>query len=832
MHSIKVLPIFAADLIKVSVLKNKKNIKKTTTISFFVAMICFCSSIVSAQHQLTGIVKDGADGSSVPYATAVLLRADSSVVSGVMTDLDGKFVIENVATGNYLLQVSFLGYEKAYRNVNISSRSDVGEITLTESANRLNEVVVTATRPLVTMRADRYVVNVSGNIQSAGRNSLDILRNTPGLLVDQNGNITVMGKGIQVWVDGRPSQMSGEQLRAFLNSMQGGEIDRIEVVTNPSSRYEAEGSGGIIDIRTRKGLELGVNGTITAGYQQGETDRENAGVNMNWRREKFNIFGNYSFYTHKDYEIFRQTNVMQTSEGEIMLTQNVKTNSPKPVLGHTARVGMDYYINPNNIWGVVVNAYHSGGGSTTSEGGTDVSPVYNGVDYSTVNGRASRDRKGIQANMNYQSTFANKGQQLNVDLDYAHFYSDPFQQNANTYFGPDGAVVNFEQFRNTNPQNIDVYSAKIDYKQPLWKDAMIETGVKFGQSITDNDLKYDLFTTDEWHSDPARSNRFAYTEQVSAAFININQRLGKFSLQAGLRGEYTYSKGDQKTTGEVNDTTYFNLFPTFFVNYQASPMHNFGLSYSRRLSRPNFENLNPFKLILDDYFYRIGNPNLTPAYTHLIQLSHSYAQGLMTRIAYSNTTDQIIFTPVKEEDAQRTSMTYRNFGRSQNISMMINYRRQIAKIWTANLTVQGAYMINTSKETSNEFNNNGGMIMAQLNNNIAITPTLSAEVTGMYMSKVRQGYTVMQPQGILSAGLRQMLLKNKMSLSLNVNDILHTSIYKMYTRYDNVNNTVKDITDTRYVNLTLRYNFGSSTVKAARSKSTGIEDETTRAGGR
>ena len=801
--------------------------------NLFIVLFSLSMLTISAQHQLTGIVKDGVDDSPFPYATAALLRADSSTVTGAITGLDGKFVITNVETGAYLLQVSFIGYEKAYRNVNIPTQSDVGEITLTESASRLNEVVVTASRPLVTMRADRYVVNVSGNIQSAGRNSLDILRNTPGLLVDQNGNITVMGKGVQVWVDGRPSQMSGEQLRAFLNSMQGGEIDRIEVVTNPSSRYEAEGSGGIIDIRTRKGLELGVNGSLTAGYQQGETDRENAGVNMNWRREKFNIFGNYSFYTGKDYEIFRQTNEMQTSEGGIMLTQDATTNSSKLYLGHNLRAGMDYYINPNNILGMIVSANKFGNGSTNMEGGTDVSPAYNGVDYSTANGNAALKRDGIQANMSYQTTFTNKGQQLNIDLDYAHFNAAPFQQNTNKYFDPDGVMIaDFEQFRNTNSQNIDVYSAKVDYKQPLWKDAMIETGVKFGQSKTDNDLKYDLFTSNNWQPDPARSNRFAYTEQVSAAYININQRLGKFSLQAGLRGEYTYSEGDQKTTGEVNDTSYFNLFPTFFVNYQASQKHNFGLSYSRRLSRPNFENLNPFKLILDDYFYRIGNPGLTPAYTHQIQLSHSFAQSLMTRIAYSNTTDQIIFTPVKEEDAQRTCMTYRNFGRSQNISMMVNYRRQIVKIWTANLTVQGAYMINTSKEASGEFDNNGGMIMAQLNNNITITPTLSAEITGMYMSKMRQGYTVMKPQGNLSVGLRQMLMKNKMSLSLTVNDILHTSIYKMNTRYNNVNNTLRSEQDSRYVNLALRYNFGSNTVKAARYKSTGIEEETTRAGGR
>ena len=300
-----------------------------------------------------------------------------------------------------------------------------------------------------------------------------------------------------------------------------------------------------------------------------------------------------------------------------------------------------------------------------------------------------------------------------------------------------------------------------------------------------------------------------------------------------MRGEFTSSKGEQKTTGEVNDTTYFNLFPTFFVNYQTSQLHTFGLSYSRRLNRPGFDVLNPFEMDIDAYTFWKGNPNLTPAYTHNMELSWMFAKGLMTRIGYSSTTDFIFRAPVVDETTQRTGVIWRNFGKSQNISLMANYRKQIVKPWTANLTIQCAYQINTSDEASGEYRSEGSSFVVQLNNNFTITPSLSAELTGMYMSGIRQGYLVIKPQGNLSAGLRQMLLKNKMTLSLTVNDILFTSRTKGYARYENVNLTIVDNAwDSRYVNLTLRYNFGSTTVKAARSKSTGIEDETTRAGGR
>ena len=793
-----------------------------------------CCMIISfqlcAQHQLTGTVKDRADGSPVPFSTAALLRPDSSLVMGAITNNDGMFVLEKVATGNYLLQISLIGYEKEYRTVNVPAQSELGEILLSESENKLQEVVVSAARPLVVDRADRYIVNVSGNIQSAGRNAQDILRNTPGLLINSDGNITVMGNSVQIWIDGRPSRMSGDDLRELLSSMQGGEIDRIEVITNPSSRYEAEGSGGIIDIRTRKGLQYGLNGTFTAGYQQGQVDNENAGVDLNWRREKVNVFGNVSAVRSNSWEKIHQTNLMQTSAGETSFDQNTLLKSKKAGLRPTVRAGLDYFLNPKNTLGIIINAYNSDGGSMDVNGSTRISPVYNGVDYSTSNNIRSRNGDGIQVNANYQALLSKPGQQFNLDLDYAYFSIGNSQETTNKYYEPGGAQVgNTEQLRNTNPQTIDVYSAKIDYTQPVWKNAKIETGVKFSQSNTDNDLKYELFAGNDWQIDANRTNRFVYTEQIGAAYINISQSLGKFNFQAGLRGEYTQAKGEQKTTGEVNDSTYFSLFPTFMVNYQASQKHTFGLSYSRRLRRPSYGLLNPFEKIIDAYSFTVGNPYLTPSYTHNIQLTHTLASALMTRIGYSSTNDIIVLAPIEDAATNRYGTTYLNFGRSRNISIMMNYRKQIVKIWTANLTVQGAYAINSSDEASGEFVNKGGSLIVQLNNNIAITPTLSAEVTGFYMSGTREGYIVMKQQGNISLGLRQMLLKDKLSLSLTANDIFHTAKNKVYARYESVNYSLNIEPDVRYINLTLRYNFGSSTVKAARNKATGIQDEANRA---
>ena len=796
------------------------------------ALLIFYTYTATAQHQLAGIVKDGSDGSPVPYATTALLRPDSSVMTGVITGNDGKFVINNVAAGSYILQVSFIGYEKAFRSVNVPTQSDLGEISLSESANKLNEVIVKAVRPLVVSRADRYIVNVSDNIQSEGRDALDVLRNTPGLLVNYKGDISLMGNSVNVWIDGRPSQMSGEQLTDFLNSMQGGEIDRIEVITNPPSRYDAAGGGGIIDIRTKKGLQFGVNGTLRVGYWQGRMDNENAGASMNWRREKFNMFGNYSINRGMWWQKISQINVIQTPAGEVVFDQNALEKSINPSSRNGLRAGMDYFINPKNAFGVIVQTYYFNYGRACLTGITDISPTYNGVSRSMSNNFFSGPKSGIQVNANYQSIFTKPEQQLNLDMDYAHFGSDLFQQNSNLYYDPTSAPVATEQMRHAAPQAIDVYSAKIDYVQPLWKNARLETGAKAGQTKTDNELKYDTFVGNDWQEDANRSNRFVYTEQINAAYINISQQLGKFNLQAGLRGEYTMSKGEQKKTDEVNDTSYFNLFPTFFVNYQASQKHNFGISYSRRLSRPNYENLNPFEYTIDAYSFLSGNPCLTPAYTHNVQLFYTFAQSLMTRISYGGTTAEIMQIPYVDTANGRYGQTYGNFGKSQNMNVMMNYRKTLVKIWTLNLTVQSSYSIHTSNEASGEFVNKGSSLYVQLNNNISITPTLSAELTGMYVSGGRSAYYVVESNGNLSLGLRKQLLNKKMTLSLTINDILHTQKEKMSAQYENVNYSLSNEYDTRYVSLTVRYDFGSATVKAARNKSTGIEDETARAGGR
>ena len=284
--------------------------------TLFITLLLTVRLYAQAQYSLTGIVKDAKDNSPIPYATIALLRSDSSVVTGAVTDDNGKFVMDKITKSDYLLHVSFLGYEKLYRKVNVPSQTDLGVINLKENATELGEVTVTAIRPQIEQKVDRYIMNVS-TIQSTGRNALGVLSVTPGIVVTPTGDISMMGNGVAIWIDGRPTNLSGDRLHSLLTSMQGNEIDRIEVITNPPARYEAEGTGGIINIRTKKGLQMGLNGSVYIGYTQGYSDRENGGLSFNYRESKINIYGNYGYSHTTPWTNFESVTETDTGNGSL-----------------------------------------------------------------------------------------------------------------------------------------------------------------------------------------------------------------------------------------------------------------------------------------------------------------------------------------------------------------------------------------------------------------------------------------------------------------------------------------------------------------------------------
>jgi hypothetical protein len=754
------------------------------------------------------------------------MTTDSSIVTGTATGDSGRFELQNLKAGDYLLRISYIGFENAFRSVRVPSQSDLGKTLLHESTNRLNEVVVAARRPFVEQRTDRYIVNVGSHILAAGRNALDVLGNTPGVLVTPEGDISVAGGSVNIYIDGRPSNLSGGQLRALLQSTQGETIDRIEVITNPSARYDASG-GSIVNIRTKKGLQHGLNGSANAGYRQGRADRENAGLNLNYRYGQWNIFGNYAVERLSGHMRLSQMNVLESNGARHTFEQDAERTSIRANYGQQYKVGADFFIDKRHTVGALLSGYRTGDAETRILSATAITPSLDNVSRTTSDSRASEGNDGLQVNVNYQGILSESGRQLNIDMDYGQFGSISAQQSANEYLDTEnnriGAV---EQLRHRNPPEIELLSAKADYTHPLGKTAKLEFGGKTGRSRTDNSLLYEVFAGNGWITDAGRTNRFVYTEQIHAAYVNYSLTAGNLSVQAGLRGEYTLSEGEQKTTGEVNDSTYLNLFPTLNVSYRSGKDHQFAFGYGRRIRRPLYAQLNPFETVIDAYSFSAGNPYLKPVITDNISLSYMNRNGLMARLSYGITNHMIENMPVRENN--RYGMRLENFENKKMLSLMLNYRRAVTGFWTFNLTAEGAHVRNTSNETYGSFENSGFMLQAQLYNRFSITRTLSGELTGMYVSSQKQAYFYVKPMSNVSVGVSQSLLKNKLSVSLTANDLFYGFKADMTANNRDMDYRMAIRRDTRWVNIGIRYSFGSDKVKASRKRTAGIDEEAAR----
>jgi outer membrane receptor protein involved in Fe transport len=792
------------------------------------SIFSMCTLGIHAQHSLSGTVKDQANGEAIAYATVALMSAaDSSIATGVTTDTAGVFRLSGIRDGEWLVRISFVGYETAYRRVSVPQQRDLGEILLAESANRLSEVVVTATRPFVEQRGDRYIVNVGSHIQTGGRTSLEVLGNTPGVLVTPDGDVSVMGNSVNIYINGRPSNLSGEQLKTLLSSIQGETIDRIEVITNPSSRYDASG-GSIIDIKLKRGLEYGLNGSIDAGFRLSRKDRENGGLNLNYRTGALNIYGNLNMDRSSSWSKIHQVNNVTIRGGSHSFEQKAENQSIHANYGEQYKTGMDYFVNAKHTIGAFFSGYHAGDAGNRITGRTDITPSLDGIGHSMSDSRKTNGNDGKQLNLNYQGNFSKPGQQLNIDIDYGQFNATPFQYIKNEYYDTENIQIDeAEQLRHTNRQKIELQSAKADYTQPLWKDAKIEFGGKASQSRTDNNLIYEDYTGLAWETDRNQSNHFIYTEQIHAAYVNVKQTLGKWNFQAGLRGEYTNSKGDQKTTGEINDSTYLNLFPSFYVDYRLSESHQFNFSYARRIMRPAYGQLNPFEFTIDAYSFSAGNPYLKPLIMDNFSLSYTNRTGLMARLAYNLINNTFIETPI--QDGERYGIKYNNFGKRSTLTFMANYRKSITKFWMMNIMIEGAYAQNSSDEAYGSVNNNGFAGDAQLYNSFTVTPTLSAELSAMYSTSQKFAYYHAEPMSNVSAGIRKMFLNNKLSVSLSANDLFHSFKTDMRAKNEGMDYRIKVERDSRWVNASVRYIFGSDKVKASRRRSSGIEDEAGRA---
>lgn len=813
----------------------------TTILSLLVVFV------VSAQTtKISGAVTDE-QGKSISSATVSLLQSkDSSLVKVAVSDKAGLYEFNNIKEGNYLLAFSSVGFAKNFSSAfeakgNIVS---IPAITLHQNAKDLSNITVTAKKPFVETKLDKTVVNVDASPTSSGATALEILEKSPGVSVDNDGNISLKGKqGVIIMMDGKPTYLSPSDLANLLKNMPASALDQIEIMTNPSSKYDAEGNSGVINIKTKKGKNDGFNGNLMLGattsiYQSNGVTYLNPksqnSLNFNYRKNKLNFFGSYNpnFSRGRNTLTFDSKQI-DPSDGILKGYTNQVTRFKFGNFNQTLKLGLDWYSDKKNIFGVVVSGFKFDG-HPTPVSVADLSDVNHQLQSELITNTTNKIHfENFTGNLNWKHTFDTTGKELTADFDYVKYNNISNTQLGTDIYNSSLQYVGHSDLKGYLPSQIDIYSFKSDYTKPL-KNGRIEAGVKSSYVRNDNVVTYQIKDGNgNWIDDQIRSNHFIYTENINAAYVNVNRQIGKWTLQGGLRVENTNAEGNQITTKTTftRDTT--NFFPTAFVSYAMNQKNTFTVSYGKRIRRPNYQDLNPFTFFLDTLSYQQGNIYLRPQYSNNIELSHAYLGKFITTLAYNNTADVIsqIIKPKDGSDGKIRYLTPDNVARLKNISLSITVPLTIAKWWNVNLfsTVYNNHYTGVYDTIS--IDQSYTSFMANLTNSFTIAKGFTAELSGFYRYKSLEQLTQLEPVYQMSIGLQKQVMQGKGTLRLNIRDPFAWQKFSGLNDYGYVYMHFVSRPDIRQVTATFTLRFGKTTQQQTRRHNGGSQDEQSRVGG-
>jgi iron complex outermembrane recepter protein len=752
---------------------------------------------------------------AVVGATVTLYRAaTNTLIKATFADAEGRFEFENLKPDSCVLKVSFVGLNTHTAPLLVSATDiQLPTITLTESTNALKEVSVSATKPFVEQKIDRMVINPDALIGNAGTTSLEVLEKAPGVMVDQNGNISFKGKaGVMVFIDNKPTYLSAADLANYLRSIPSANIESIELMTNPPAKYDAAGNAGVINIRLKKNIAKGFNGGLNLAYGQGRFMRTNNSFTFNYRISKFNFFTNLSFNQNNSYQDLTIERRYFTPDGRLASTF-IQNSYIRPEVGsRNAKVGVDYYVSQKTTLGLALSGFHNPSTRTVNnnaEVGNAQAQLTGLVEaFNPANTRFTNN----SVNLNFTHKFDNKGHELSGNIDNINYHSLTEQTLTNSNFTANRALLSQTVLGSSLPADINIKAAKLDYTHPVAKGGRLEAGAKTSFVHTGNVADFFDVLGSIQRPNYEFSNNFQYDENINAAYLNYSRDFKKVSVQMGLRLENTNIKGQQLGNPIVKDSSftrqYTNLFPTFYVQYRpdSTMRHVWGLSVGRRIDRPNYKDMNPFTYPLDRFTYYGGNPFLQPTFAYNVQLTHTFKNFLTTALEFSQANNVI-----SETNEQRGSIYYSrpgNFAKQIAYGISVNGAFKPTKWWTIQLYT--TVMNNTFKSTiyGQILDESRFYWVFQPVNQFQINTKWSAELAGNYQSKILSGQFLVIPIWSVRAGLSTKIWKDKGSLKLNVSDFLYTNQVGGDIR--NIANSAANwysFLDTRVVTISLSYRF-------------------------
>ncbi len=803
-------------------------------ISLFILLLC--SAGLQAQTKIFGRVLLEDDRPASQATVSLLRQKDSSTLKLAIPDDKGGYEFDNLLAGRYLIAVSFTGYQKFYSSEllvdGIALTKEITDIRLQVQPSSLNEVTVQARKPFLERKLDRLVMNVENSIVNTGTTALEVLEKAPGVLINQENGINLKGKsGVTIMIDGKPSPLSGSDLITYLKGMPSGNIERIEIITNPSARYDAQGNAGIIDIRFKKDKREGYNGSLTAGFGQGVYAKPSGSLSLNYRRKKWNVFTSQAMNAPKSFTNFyinRKFFAGGNGPVESVFDQNTFTRQPQK--SWNSRVGVDYYLGSRTVIGLLFNGtFYQGKRDGLSV--ADIDNAQGDLQFNNITSNLVNDKRyNILTNLNFKHTFDSTGRELNIDADLGRFKARPRQDIYINTYDATGSPLNQEQQKSDQQSAIYVKSFKADYVHPLRKGIRFEAGLKTSFIKTDNDLKFFKVENGTEQPDLNRSNHFIYTENVNAAYINYSQEFAKGSIQAGLRMEHTHSSGDQLTTGQNLNRNYVQLFPSIFLNRKLGANHELGLSYSRRIDRPTYRQLNPFKLLVDNYTYVTGDPFLYPVLTNSYQLSYTLQSKYNATLSYLKSRKTITDVFVQDDVTKISTQIPANLQDFVQYDLAVNIPLTIGNWMNTNINASVYYNHYKSSLLGGQLDLDFVSWDITMNNSFILGKKgWSAEMSSFYQSKNVWGQFIIRDLAQVTAGIQKISRNKKSTFKLSVSDIFKTNHIAVIVQYLNQDWHTDRTWDSRYVTFTYTYRFGKNTVARARQRNTGVEDEKRRA---
>ncbi|HZY38878.1 MAG TPA: outer membrane beta-barrel family protein [Mucilaginibacter sp.] len=767
---------------------------------------------------------------SVTGATVRLLK-DSNLVKIDITDAKGIARFENIPNGAYTFSVIYAGYQQQTTSVyRIPGDADTIKITLQPASIALHQVNVTAQAPLIEQKQGKIVLNVDASVTNAGTTVLEVLEKSPGVTVDRNGGISLQGKtGVLVTIDDKPTYLSAADLNNLLSSMSSSQVDQIELIANPTAKYDASGSAGIINIKTKKNKLKGFNGTLTASVGQGVYPKNNDNLALNYRSGKFNIFFNYSLNYVQYYLNLYALRKYYYDNGTLLSQLDQPSYFKGTFSNNSIKTGVDYSLDAKTTIGIVLTGTNISRSGNNTDLARWLSP--SGVLDSAIftDNKNNNDFKNGAINLNARHNISST-QDISADFDLLH-YAISGDQNFDYQLQAPGG---YDELSRANiPTTINIVTGKIDYTLKAGKNGTFEAGWKSSHSSTDNSAAYQNFNGTQFVDDDTKSNTFFYNETIHALYSDFEEKCDRLTVQVGLRYEHTGYNANQLGNAIQKDSAfsrnYVGLFPSGYISYQADTANTFSLSAGRRIDRPAFQVLDPFVFIINKYTYETGNPYILPQYSWNLELSHQYKNLLTTSISYSVITNY--FSQLFLADTSKQILLYSqgNVGHTYNIGLSEMVSASPFNWWSFT-----AGAIFNHKQLAgfngNDYTSTINQLSINATSQFIIGGRYTVEIDGDYTTHARNDIQeLLYPTGQVSLGLSRPVLKKKGTLKLSYRDVFHTNWMEGLTQFPNATEYFKELQDTRVITLSFSYHFGKAN-KADKHTDTGAEDEIQRVG--